>query len=186
MSAFTSLFPARVSANPLSAQRDAADPAALVRQAGAVGGWRARLKMQSMVNAHGVEVIAEALAAHFAARREEIRLRAELALDSAKKRAVADQIADISTIEREIQRMTNDAMREVSACGVDAAQDAAREEARRFAELRAALERGEIAQARFESQSRRVEAADAVAQRVLQNLAARLDAALSLPDLRRG
>jgi hypothetical protein len=194
MTAFKSLFPRAIHSNSLVAQREGFDPADLVRQAKAAGGWRARLKMQGMVNSHGVEMIGEAIAAHFAARREEMLFRAQLMVDSAKKRAVADQIADIAIIEREIQGMTNDAMRDVTAHGLDAETAAAQEEMRRIAELKAALERGEVSQSRFEAQKRRieeatdriVEAADAVSQRVLQNLAGRLDLALRAPNLAHG
>ena len=181
----TSLFPSR--STSLSTLRDGATPGELVRQAGEVGGWRARLRVRSVVNAESVALVAEAVRAHFAAKREELAYRAELLLDSAKKRIVADQMTEIAHIEREIMRMTQEAMRDVNAAKSDEALAAALDETRRVRELTAALQRGEITQRRYEAEARRLERAtddiveklEAFGARVMDNLGVRLDRALS-------
>ncbi len=184
MSLSKSLFPAKSSA--LATQRENASPSELVRQASEAGGWRARWRVQGAINAESVALVAEAVRAHFAAKRDELMFRTALLLDSAKKRAIAEQIADVSVIEREIMRMTQEAMRDVAAAKNDEARDAALDETRRVRELSAALQRGEISQRRFDSEVRRiertaddiVEKVEALGERVLANLGERLDAAL--------
>jgi len=184
MSLSNSLFPAK--SNALAPQRESANPADLVRQASEAGGWRARWRVQGTISAESVALVAEAVRVHFAAKRDELMFRTSLLLDSAKKRAIAEQIADVSVIEREIMRMTQEAMRDVAVARNDEARDAALDEMRRVRELSAALERGEVSQRRFDSEVRRiertttdiVEKVEALGERVLANLGERLNAAL--------
>jgi hypothetical protein len=181
-----SVFLSKTGASALTALRDSASPSDLVRQASEAGGWRARWRVQGAINQESVALVAEAVRAHFAARRDELMFRTALLLDSAKKRAIAEQMADASTIEREILRMTQEAMRDIAAVRNDEARDAALDETRRSRELSAALERGEITQRRFEAEVRRIERTtddiiekvEALGERVLANLGERLDAAL--------
>jgi len=170
----------------LAEQRESANPATLVRQAREAGGWLAKLRVQRAINEESVALVAEAVRAHFAAKRDELIFRTALLHDSAKKRAIAEQIADISTIEREIMRMTQEAMRDVNATKNDEALAAALDETRRVRDLSADLQRGEITQRRFDAETRRierttddiVEKVEALGERVLANLGERLDAAL--------
>jgi len=181
-----SVFPAKTGASALAAMRDNASPVELVRQAGEAGGWLARLRMRRAVNEESVGLVAEAVRAHFAAKRDELMFRTALVLDSAKKRAIAEQIADVATIEREIVRMTQEAMRDIATIRHDEARVAALDETRRINDLSAALQRGEISQRRFDAETRRIERTtddivdklEALGERVFANLGERLDAAL--------
>jgi hypothetical protein len=181
-----SVFPTKSGASALAAMRESANPSELVRQASEAGGWRARWRVQRAINEESVALVAEAVRAHFAAKRDELMFRTALLLDSAKKRAIAEQIADVSVIEREIMRMTQEAMRDVAAAKNDEALAAALDETRRVRDLSAALQRSEISQRRFDSETRRierttddiVEKVEALGERVLANLGERLDAAL--------
>ncbi len=170
----------------LTQQRENANPSELVRQASEAGGWLARWRMQRAINEESVALVAEAVRAHFAAKRDELIFRTALLLDSAKKRAIAEQIADVSVIEREIMRMTQEAMRDIAAAKNDEALAAALDETRRVRDLSVALQRGEISQRRFDSEVRRierttddiVEKVEGLGERVLGNLGERLDGAL--------
>lgn len=158
----------------------------LVTQARNAGGLLAGWRIGRVVNSESVGLVAEAVRAHFAAKREELIFRADLALDEAKKRAMAENLADTAIIEREIARMTADIIRDLIDVQLDAAKEAAFAEVRRIRELEAARNKGDITERRFEIDVRRIEQctdevrekAEAVVSRVVDNIGQRLDSAL--------
>lgn len=160
--------------------------AALVTEARRSGGWIAGLRVRRAAAAGNVELVTATLTEFLAARREELAFRIGLALDAAKKRAIAANLEDTAIIEREIARMTAVIDDELTKASLDIAAEAAREEVRRIRELKAALDRGEITASRFERERERIEKrtddvaarAERVAERVIENLGERLDAAL--------
>jgi hypothetical protein len=183
----TSVFAPRPAARmALASARETEAVGDLVAMARKAGGRPAAWRIGRTVNAQSVQLVGEAVAAHFAARRDELMFRIALTLDNAKKRAIAESIEDTAVIEHEIVRMTKDVTRELIDGVLDEEKAAALEEVRRTAELEAMAARGEITRARLELATRRVaEATDekvakatAVAERVIANLGERLDAAL--------
>ncbi|MFZ5834777.1 MAG: hypothetical protein ACOY2B_05245 [Pseudomonadota bacterium] len=162
------------------------DVMALVSQARHAGGFLAGWRIGRVVNGESIELVAEAVRAHFAAKREELIFRTDLALDEVKKRAMAENLADTAIIEREIARMTADIIRELIDVRLDAAREAAFAEVRRIRELEAARAKGEVTERRFEAVLRQIEQctddicdkAEAVVARVIENIGQRLDAAL--------
>ena len=160
--------------------------ASLIAEARRSGGWIAALRVRRAAAAGNVELVTSTLAEFLAARREELAFRIGLALDAAKKRAIAANLEDTAIIEREIARMTAVIDDELTKASLDIAAEAAREEVRRIRELKAALDRGEITQGRFQRECERIEKrtddvaarAERVAERVIENLGERLDGAL--------
>lgn len=157
---------------------------------GVVAGWRARRAI-SRETGH---LLAEGLKAHFRAKHEELLFRTALALDSAKKRAIADSIADTSLIEREIAHITSQIIVDLMAHVGDTRESAAFEEVRRIERLEQALTKRQITEARFHKEvdavTRRADdiadKAEAVAQRVIENIGERLAAALRVDGIRDG
>ena len=189
----TNIFaPKPAAANDLMTSRTGMDVAGIVTQARQNGGWLAGWRIGRAANGQSVDLVKHALEIYFAARREELTFRVTLALDAAKKRAIAANLEDTAIVEREIARMTATVDDELTKAALDVAKEAALEEMRRVRDLEAALQHCDITQYRFEREriekrtSDVSERAERVAERVIQNLGERLDEALRNPAQSRG
>ncbi len=178
--------PAPVAANDPMASNTGMEVSRIVGQARRDGGWAAGWRVSRVANAHNLTLVRHALDAFFVARREELTFRIALALDTAKKRAIAANLEMSGIIEREIASMAAAQDSELTRSTLDFARDAALEEVRRIRELNRALERGEITPHRFQCEQVRIESrteavaerAQCVADRMIESLGERLDAAL--------
>jgi hypothetical protein len=182
--------PKATGANDLITNVTGSEITTLIRQARLRGGVLASWRMQRTADSRHVALVEQALEVLFEKKRDELHFRAQLALDAAKKRAVADGMADVSRIEREITRMTAALDDELTKAALDVEREAAREEVRRIRDAKEALARSEITEARFQRQLESIERrtdevsdrAQAVALRVIENLGERLAAALRLSE----
>jgi len=162
------------------------DTKGLVKQAQRSGGIIAAWRMQRAASAHEVELVKHALEEMMNAQRELMTFRVALGFDLAKKRAMVSSMAHTDIIEREIVRLSNTVIDELSKEALEVSAEAAREEVRRIRDLQAAQLRGEITAARFEREKERIEKrtndvalrADSIVERVIENLGERLDGAL--------
>ena len=178
--------PKAAPANDLMVSRTGMDIAGIVSQARQSGGWVAGWRVNRAASGESVALVRHALEAYFAARREELTFRVALVLDAAKKRAMAANLEDTAIVEREIARVTAMVDDELTKSALDVAKEAAFEETRRVRELETALQRGDIRQSSFERECGRIEKrttdvsdrAERVAERVIENIGERLDAAL--------
>ena len=105
--------------------RNGTDVGSLVGEARRAGGIIASWRLSKQVNNEIVQSVGEAIAAHFAARREEMGFRIVLMLDNAKKQLIADSLVDTAAIEREIVRMTQDVIKDLLEGRLDASRQAA-------------------------------------------------------------
>jgi hypothetical protein len=158
----------------------------LVSAASAAGGPFAAFKLGRAARGENTELIAETLRAYFSTQREMLVFRSQLALDNAKKRAIADNIGSTAQIEQEISRMTSDVIVALAGQVGDTREAAAYEEVVRMERLAEALKAKRITQRRYEIEVAAIEAraddigtkAHAVAERVIENIGERLAAAL--------
>jgi hypothetical protein len=158
----------------------------LIQEARRSGGMLAGWRVKRAADAGNVQLVQYAMEEFFAARREELGYRIALALDAAKKRAIATNLEDTAIIEREIARISAVIDDELTKSSLEIAKEAAREEVRQIRDIEAALARNEITEERFHRVRERIqkrtddvaERAERIAERVIENLGERLDAAL--------
>lgn len=158
----------------------------LIEAAGAAGGTLAAFKLGRAARGENAALIAETLRAYFAAQREMLVFRTQLALDDAKKRAIANNIRATAMIEQEISRMTSEVIVALAGQVGDTREAAAYEEVNRIERLTEALQAKRITQRRYDLEVAAIEAradeigekAQAVADRVIENIGERLAAAL--------
>jgi predicted ATPase len=121
-------------------------------------------------------------------KKEELRFRADLALDRAKKQAIAESLEVTAEIEHEISRMTMQVKFEIDEMVNDARNAIYAKEAVRKRELEAAVARGDMLQERLDEANRvvsdgataMVDRMHAMADHLVENLGRRLGKALSL------
>jgi hypothetical protein len=165
-----------------------ADVKAMVTAARSAGGFLAELKMRKATSGEISRLLIEGMKVHFAARYEDMVFRTTLALDNAKKRAMAESLQETSMVEQQIAREANATIVELQAQLSDLCEAAALEEVRRIGRLQQALDAGRVTTARFDKEveaiTRRadeiMERAETIARRVIENIGERLDACLSV------
>lgn len=151
------------------------------------GGLMARWRISRAVNAESVGMMQDVIGHHIAAKRDEWVFRISLNLDEAKKHAMADNMARVTDIDREISRITAETINVIETDVFSVKRQAMQEEVSREAELKALLDAGRIAPHRHEVAVKDIQQAtdricastEAIAEKLIQNLGRRLDAALA-------
>ncbi len=124
----------------------------------------------------------------FDKKREELKFRADLALDRAKKQAIAESLEATAEIEHQISRMTTEVKFTIDDMVNEARNTAYAKEAIRIRELKDAAEGGAILPERLERATQvvsdnttdMVDRLQGMAGRLIENLGIRLGEALSL------
>ena len=152
------------------------------------GSLLTRFRIKRELDAAHVELSRDAIDVLINNKREELRFRAQIELDRAKKQAVADSLADTADIEREIVRMTTEVMHYLDEMVQSNRERIWQAEFKRLKAAEAAVARGEMAESRLEEAKQRladqttalIERIEAMADRMIENLGERLSRALSL------
>ena len=162
----------------------------ILRDASTRGGLVARFQMKRNMDKALVGLADEATDVLISSKREELRFRAQIELDRVKKQAIADSMADTADIEREIVRMTVEVKNYLDEFVQENCVRIYELECKRLAGVEKAIENGQMLPDRLHEARQRlassttehVQSVEAVAQRMIENLGARLSRALNLDD----
>ena len=160
----------------------------VLQQASNRGGFLTRLRIKRELNVAHVDLARDAIDVLINNKREELRYRAQIELDRAKKQAVADSLADTAQIEREIIRMTTEVMQYLDEMVQGNRERIWEAEMKRITAAEKAVANGQMSPERLQEARQRLsgqasalmDRIEAMAERVIENLGARLSRALSL------